>query len=157
MEFIIRAVFLYIFILIIFRMSGKRTLSEMTTFDFVLLLIIGEATQQALLSHDNSLINAMIVVSTLISLDVLFSIISLRWDLFNKVANGVPVVILENGKPILDRMTKERVEVDDILEAARRMQGLESLEQVKYAVLEKDGNISIIPNHKGLTETDPTS
>mgnify|MGYP001943874227 FL=1 len=126
-------------------MSGKRTLSEMTTFDFVLLLIVGEATQQALLSDDNSLINAMLVVTTLIAVDVLFSILSAKWKLFDRVTNGVPVVILEDGKPLKERMEKERVEIDDILEAARRMQGLESIEQVKYAVLEKDGKISIIP------------
>lgn len=157
MQLIVRAIFFYIFILIIFRMSGKRTLSEMTTFDFVLLLIIGEATQQALLSDDNSLINSMLIVSTLIAVDVLFSIFSSKWDLFNKITNGVPVVILENGRPIKDRMLQERVEIDDILEAARRMQGLESLDQVKYAVLEKDGNISIIPKHKSLSEAGPAS
>lgn len=145
MQLIIRAIFLYIFILVVFRMSGKRTLSEMTTFDFVLLLIVGEATQQALLSDDNSLINAMLVVTTLIAVDVLFSILSAKWELFDRVTNGVPVVILEDGKPLKERMEKERVEIDDILEAARRMQGLESIEQVKYAVLEKDGKISIIP------------
>lgn len=157
MQLIIRAIFFYIFILVVFRMSGKRTLSEMTTFDFVLLLIVGEATQQALLSDDSSLINAMLVVTTLIALDVLFSVFSLKWDLFDKVTNGVPVVILENGKPIKDRMKKARVELDDILEAARRMQGLESLEQVKYAVLEKDGKISIIPNQKSLSESGSAS
>lgn len=145
MQLIIRAIFLYIFILVVFRMTGKRTLSEMTTFDFVLLLIVGEATQQALLSDDNSLINAMLVVTTLIAVDVLFSILSAKWELFDRVTNGVPVVILEDGKPLKERMEKERVEIDDILEAARRMQGLESIEQVKYAVLEKDGKISIIP------------
>lgn len=157
MQLIIRAIFFYVFILVIFRMSGKRTLSEMTTFDFVLLLIVGEATQQALLSDDNSLINAMLVVTTLIALDVLFSVFSTRWDLFDKVTNGVPVVILENGKPLMERMKKERVETEDILEAARRTQGLESLDQVKYAVLEKDGRISIIPYSNSLAESESAS
>jgi uncharacterized membrane protein YcaP (DUF421 family) len=61
------------------------------------------------------------------------------------VINGIPLIVLENGKPILDRMKKARLQEDDILEAARKTQGLESMDQIKYAVLEKDGSISIIP------------
>jgi uncharacterized membrane protein YcaP (DUF421 family) len=124
----------------------------MTTFDFVLLLFIAEATQQALLSNDNSLINAMLLVGTLVTIDVLFSVFSYKWDFFDKIANGVPVVILEDGKPIKERMRRARVEVGDIMEAARRFQGLERLDQIKYAVLEKDGKISIIPQHATKVE-----
>lgn len=145
MDLIIRAFIVYLFILVIFRMAGKRALSQMTTADFVLLLIIGEATQQALLSDNNSLIGAMLVIGTLVILDVLFARFSKRWNLFDRIANGVPVILMKNGKPVENRMDKEAIEIDDVLEAARRSQGLESIDQVKYAVLEKDGQISIIP------------
>lgn len=145
MELIVRAVFLYIFIMIVFRMSGKRALSKLTTFDFIVLLIAGEATQNALLSNDNSLINAMLLVATLITLDVFFSFISQKFNIFDKITNGVPVIILKDGELMEDRMRKQRIEIDDILESARRSQGLDSLDQIKYAVLERDGEISIIP------------
>jgi|SRR5690625_435094 len=145
MDLIIRATVIYLFILVIFRIAGKRALSQMTTFDFVLLLIVGEATQQALLTDDYSIIGAMLVIGTLVILDLLFARFSKRWEFFDKITNGVPVIIMKDGEPVENRMDQEAIEIDDILESARRNQGLESLDQVKYAVLEKDGQISIIP------------
>lgn len=145
MNVILRAIFIYLFILLIFRLSGKRSLSQMTTFDFVLLLIVGEATHQALLGEDYSLIGAALAVGTLVSMDVLFAYFSKKSSLFDKITNGVPVIILRDGKPVDNRLEEENIEMEDILEAARRTQGLESVEQVKYAVLERDGEISIIP------------
>jgi uncharacterized membrane protein YcaP (DUF421 family) len=67
------------------------------------------------------------------------------WPPLGKVFNGVPTVIVEEGRPLRDLMQRARVEEDDVLEAARRLQGLERMEQIKYAVLEKSGGISIIP------------
>lgn len=145
MELILRAFIIYVLILLIFRMSGKRTLSQLTTFDFILLLMVGEATQQALLMDDQSIMGSLLIIGTLVSLDVLFAWFSKKSILFDKIANGVPVIILKNGEVIEENMESENIEMNDILEAARRDQGLESLEQVKYAVLEKDGKISIIP------------
>lgn len=145
MDLVLRSIAVYLFILLIFRMAGKRTLSQMTTVDFILLLIVGEATQQALLAADNSLMGAMLVIGTLVFIDVVFARFSKRWELFDKVTNGVPVILMKNGEPVENRLDEEAIEMDDILEAARRSQGLESVEQVKYAVLEKDGQISIIP------------
>ncbi|HEX6983624.1 MAG TPA: YetF domain-containing protein [Balneolaceae bacterium] len=147
MELILRAFFIYLFILLIFRMAGKRTLSQLTTFDFILLLVVGEATQQALL-NDGSITEALLLIGTLVTLDVIFAFFSERWPLFDKIANGVPLIILKNGNPLIERMEKENIEMGDILEAARKKQGLESIEQIKYAVLEKDGKISIIPKGK---------
>lgn len=145
MELIVRATFIYILILVVFRMSGKRILSQMTAFDFVLLILVGEATHGALLGEDYSLTGAALAVGTLVTLDLFFAYCSKKSDLFDKVANGVPVVILKNGEPVENRMDEENIEMDDILEAARRTQGLENIDQIKYAVLEKDGEISIVP------------
>jgi uncharacterized membrane protein YcaP (DUF421 family) len=145
MESILRAVVVYLFLLVLFRLSGKRTLAEVTTFDFVLLLIISEATQQALVGNDNSMTNAFLLVSTLVVLNVLFSEIKQRLKPAERVLDGLPLLIVEHGKPLHDRMQKERVDVDDVLDAAREIHGLEKLEQIKYAVLERNGKISIIP------------
>jgi uncharacterized membrane protein YcaP (DUF421 family) len=146
METVIKATAVYLFLLLMFRVAGKRTLAQVTTFDFVLLLIISEAVQQAMIGEDNSITNAFLLVVTLIGLNVLFSEIKLRWKAAEGVLDGAPLVIVENGKPKEDLMYKERVDVDDVLDAAREHHGLERLEQVKFAVLERNGKISIVPN-----------
>ncbi|MEK8090381.1 DUF421 domain-containing protein [Thermithiobacillus plumbiphilus] len=145
MESVLRALAVYIFIWLIFRVSGKRSLAQITTFDFVLLLIISEATQQALLGQDFSVTNAVIVISTMVGLDIALSLVKRRSPLMGRLIDGVPMIIVEDGQPLLDRMYRERVELEDVLAAARESQGLERLDQIKYAVLERSGGISIIP------------
>lgn len=142
---VLRGAAIYVFLLIVFRIMGKRSLSETTAFDFVLLLIISEVVQQALIGDDNSLTAAFVLIISLITLDLLFSLLKENFDLFGKISEGAPLVLVDNGKPLLKRMKKTRVDHDDIMEAARLCFGLERMEQVKYAVLEKDGTISIIP------------
>lgn len=146
MDAVLRASIVYIVLLLLFRLAGKRTLAEVTTFDFVLLLIISEATQQALLSDDYSITNAFLVIATLIALNVLFSEIKQRSKPAERVLDGLPLLIVENGNPLQDRMAKERIDVDDVLDAARETQGLERLSDIKYAVLERSGKISVIPS-----------
>lgn len=145
MDAIVRAIVVYGLVWALFRVSGKRTLSEATTFDFVLLLIIAETTQQALLGEDYSITNAFLLVTTLIGIDIALSLVKRRFPRFDKVMDGQPVIIVENGRPLEDRMRQARVDEADILEAARRLQGLERMEQIKYAVLEQSGGISIVP------------
>lgn len=145
MESVIRAAVVYVVLLILFRIAGKRSLAEVTSFDLVLLLIISEATQQAMIDNDNSMTNALLLVSTLIGMNILFSVVATRWKAFSKLVEDVPLVILEDGKPIREHMRKERVEEDEILEAARETQGLERLDQIKYAILERTGHITIVP------------
>jgi uncharacterized membrane protein YcaP (DUF421 family) len=128
-----------------FRVSGKRSFSEMTSFDFVLLLIIAEATQQALIGNDFSITQGLIVIVCLVSIDILISLAKQYFPRVEKLVDGVPLVIVENGRPCRRLMNKARVDEKDILAAARERQGLESMEQIKYAVLERSGGISIIP------------
>jgi uncharacterized membrane protein YcaP (DUF421 family) len=132
-------------LLIILRFAGKRTLSDVTVFEFILLLVISEATQQALIGDDFSFVNSLAIILTLVSIDIVFSHVKHRFPRVDKVLEGQPLVIVENGKPIEDRMAKERLSEEDILEAARSTQGLERMDQIKYAVLETNGSISIIP------------
>jgi uncharacterized membrane protein YcaP (DUF421 family) len=145
---ILRSAIIYFFVFVVFRMAGKRTLSEMTTFDLILLLIISESTQQALIDDDHSLVGGMMAIVTLVFLDVVFTTLSSKFKIFDKVMNGVPMFLLEDGKLYLDRMKKCRIQIDDILESARKSYGLENLDEIKSAVLEKDGSISIIPRYK---------
>ncbi len=141
---VIRGVIVYLFLMLIFRLSGKRTLAETTPFEFVLLLIISEVTQQALVGEDYSITASLILILTLVGTDLLFSYIKTKFKKFEKVTEGVPLIIVAEGKPLKDRMAKSRVSEEDILEAARNLHGLERMEQIKYAVLEIDGTISVI-------------
>lgn len=145
MDAVLRSAAIYFGLLIIFRFAGKRTVSEITTFDFVLLLIIGEATQQALLGDDFSVTNAFLVILSLVGLDVAISLIKQRSKTLEKVIDSVPLVILVDGKPLQDRMEKARLDEQDIMTKAREQQGIERLDQIKYAVLEPSGGITVIP------------
>jgi uncharacterized membrane protein YcaP (DUF421 family) len=145
MESVIKAVVVYVVLLVLFRMSGKRTLAEVTPFDLVLLLIISEATQSALVDTDNSMTNAILLIGTLIGLNVLLSTLKVRSKRAQHVLDSAPLLIVENGKPIESHMNKERIDVDDVLDAAREMHGIASLDEIRYAVLERNGKISIIP------------
>lgn len=145
MESVIRAAIVYTVLLVLFRIAGKRSLAEVTTFDLVLLLIISEATQQAMIDNDNSMTNALLLVVTLMGMNVLFSVLAKRWKGFENLIEDVPLVIVEHGKPLKDRMDKERVSEGEVMEAARELQGLERLEQIKYAILERNGHITVIP------------
>ncbi|WP_207533092.1 DUF421 domain-containing protein [Desertivirga arenae] len=142
---VIRSAFIYVSVFLILRLGGKRTVGEMTTFDLVLLLIISEAIQQSLINDDNSITGGLLAITTLVFIDIMVSLISNRFSKVDKLLNGVPLIILKDGKPLMERIKKSRLQVEDILEAARKMQGIDSLDQIKYAVLEKDGTISIIP------------
>ena len=145
MDAVLRALFVYLFLLLMFRLAGRRTLSEMTSFDFVLLLIISEATQNAMIGNDYSIINGVLVITTLVGLDVLFTHWKHRSAFIERWLDGLPMILVENGRPLEDLMDRARVDREDILAVARETQGLERMEQIKYAVLEVDGGISIVP------------
>lgn len=145
MDTIIRAAAIYAFLFIVLRISGKRSLSDITTFDFVLLLIIAETTQQALIGDDFSIITAVVLISTLFVIEISLTLLKQRSPSLDKFLEGEPVVLVENGRPLKERMDLERIDLDDILEAARRWRGLERIDQIKFAVLERDGNITVIP------------
>jgi uncharacterized membrane protein YcaP (DUF421 family) len=145
---VIRGICVYLFLLLVFRIMGKRSLSETTTFDLLVLLIISEVTQQAMVDTDNSLTAAFILITTLLSMDLLFTLLKQPFRKFEKIVEGTPLIIVDHGIPLKQRMKKSRVDESDVLQAARANLGLEKMEEVKYAVLEKDGSISIIPFDK---------
>ena len=145
MDSVLRAFAIYAFLLIVLRLSGKRTLSDITVFDFVLILIIGEATQQALLGEDFSLTNAALIILTLVGIDLLLAALKQRSARLETVLEGPPLVLVDQGVPLKDRMYRERVSEDDVLEAGRRYHGIQRMDQVKYAVLERHGGITVVP------------
>lgn len=142
---VFRGLAIYFFLLIVFRLMGKKSLKETTSFDFVLLLIISEVTQQALVGQDYSLTGAFILILTLIMADLALTLLRQKFKIVDKITDGSPLLIVDNGKPLEKRMKKCKVDADDILQAARLSWGIEKMEQIKYAVLERDGSIAIIP------------
>lgn len=148
MDLVIRGIAVYLFLLLIFRISGKRSLRSVTTFDFVLLLIIAETTQQALIHDDASVTGAFVLIVVLVGTDILLSLMK-RWSRrIDQLLEGQPIVILRDGVPLEQRMHVERVDDDDILSAARELRGIERLKEIKRAVLERNGAISIVPRRE---------
>lgn len=148
MDSVIRAIVIYLVILVLFRLTGKRTLAQLTTIDLVLLLIISEATQQALVGDDYSITTAVLVITTLVLVDRAADWLKFRFKAADRIAEGTPLVLVEHGEPLHDRLRKEHVTIDEVLTVARKSQGLLRLADIDYAVLEKSGGISIIPASK---------
>jgi uncharacterized membrane protein YcaP (DUF421 family) len=149
METVLRAAAIYVALLLIIRFSGRRTLGEMSSFEFVLLLIISETTQQAMLGDDFSVSNAILLIVTLFALDIGLSYAQ-RWSKTLAVwIEGQPTVLISLGVPDERALARSRVGLEQVLEAARLQFGLERLEQVRFAVLEASGKISIVPQPGG--------
>ncbi|MFL4977117.1 MAG: DUF421 domain-containing protein [Xanthobacteraceae bacterium] len=145
MDTIIRSLIIYFVLWGLLRLSGRRTLGKMTSFDLVLLLVIGGVTQRALLGQDYSVINALLVIVTLILTDVALSLLQRDFPPLSKLFNGEPMIVVEDGRPLLGRLKRARLTAEQVLEAGRRIHGLERMDQIKYAILEASGEISIIP------------
>ena len=145
MESILRGAVTYLVVWFIFRLAGKRTLAQITTFDAVLLLIISEATQGALLDDNNSMTNSILIILTMLGLDVLLSEVKRWFPAVEKAMEGTPMVILDANGLKQEKMDRERVGEEDILHAARQLQGLGTLDEIRYAVLETTGDITIVP------------
>jgi uncharacterized membrane protein YcaP (DUF421 family) len=145
MDSVLRAAAMYVALMILFKIAGRRSLAELTTFDFVLLMIIGEATQQALLGDDFSLTNSIVVIVTLIAVDVGLSLLKQRSSIVSRLIDGEPTILVENGKILRARLRHARLIEADLMEAARSSQGIETVEEIKFAILERNGKISVIP------------
>ncbi|HJU75262.1 MAG TPA: YetF domain-containing protein [Gemmatimonadaceae bacterium] len=145
MSFILRCALVYFFLLVVFRVAGKRALADITTFDIVLLLIISEATQQALTVDDSSLTNAFLLIATFIGIEMLLTFFTLRSPWLDRLLNSRPLAIIKGGRILEEQMKSSGVNVEEVVSSARQMHGIADLEQIDHAVLECNGEISVIP------------
>lgn len=145
METVIRGIVIYFFLMVVLRLSGRRSLAKITSFDFVLLLIVASTAQQALLGEDFSLTNAMILVITLVGVDIGLSYIKQVSPRASIVLDGSPTVLISRGELDTEALRRSRVGLEDVLQAARQQHGLKRLDQISFAILEVDGSLSIIP------------
>jgi uncharacterized membrane protein YcaP (DUF421 family) len=152
METVIRVFIIYIFILVGLRILGKREFGQLSPLELVSLLMIPEIVTKALTGEDYSLTNALIGVSTLFSLVFLTSVL-MQWSRkAEHIIAGKPAVLVYDGNYVPDNMNRERITPDEIFTEMHKS-GLEKLEQVKWAVLEPDGKISIVPAEHVLLST----
>ena len=144
MDLAIRAAVIFIFILVVTRLMGKRELASLEPFDLILLVVLGDLVQQGVTQDDYSVTGAIIVISVMALMTVATSYLSFRSRRMRRVIQGLPVVLMENGRPIEQNLRRERITVEEIEEKAR-LEQVESLDNVRLAVLETNGDISIIP------------
>jgi uncharacterized membrane protein YcaP (DUF421 family) len=143
MDLVLRAIFLFVFVFALTRIIGRRELSSLEPFDLILLIVLGDALQQGLTQDDYSVTGAVLVVGTLALLQAFASFLSFRFARLRPLLEGEPVIVVENGKPIMKNLRRERLVVAEIAAEARKQQ-IESLVDVKWAVLETSGQISFI-------------
>jgi uncharacterized membrane protein YcaP (DUF421 family) len=148
MDSVIKSLVVYFVLWLVIRASGRRTLGQLTVFDFILFLIIGGAAQRALTAQDYSLTHAFLVIATFVIIDIAVSFVERDVPTIAKILKGVPTVVVENGHVLSGRLRRARITEDEVLEAARRAHGLERMDEIKFAILEASGRISIIPKRK---------
>jgi uncharacterized membrane protein YcaP (DUF421 family) len=144
MDLVFRAAAIFCFLFLITRVVGRRELSSLEPFDIILLVVIGDLVQQGVTQSDYSVTGAMTVIATFSALTVFVSWISFRYRRLRLALDGQPIVLVMDGEVIEGNLRRERMTVDE-LEAEARLQQAESLDDVKLAVLETGGNISVIP------------
>ena len=143
MDIVLRAAALYVFIIFLMRVIGRRELSSMTPFDLVLLVILGDAIQQGLTQDDYSVTGAILAVGTMATLQVCTSYLSFRSARARKVLEGEPIVLVDHGELVQKNLKRERMTEDEVAEEMRQQQ-IASLDKVDWAILESNGSISFI-------------
>lgn len=141
MEIVFRAIIIFFFLWLITRIVGRSTIGELSTFQLVLFITMGDMVQQAVTQQDYSMTAGILAVSIFAVLTIALSWSSLRWPRLRKFTQGVPVVIVQDGEPLHSSMRRERLSLDD-LKAAARQQGFDRLGTIRLAVMEANGSIS---------------
>jgi uncharacterized membrane protein YcaP (DUF421 family) len=143
-EIVLRTFVVYMTVLVLLRVAGKRELGQMTPFDLVVILVIANAVQNAMTGGDNSLIGGILAAGTLTVVNIAVGRWGTRVPVFRRLVASEPTLLLRDGKPMQAALDKERIDVEE-LEMAARQHGIADLKDVTAAVLEEDGSISIIP------------
>ncbi len=143
MEIVLRATTIYFFLWIVSRAVGRRELAEMSAFELMMLIIIGDLIQQGVTQNDMSVTGAMLAVGTIACLTVIFSYVSFRFKRMKTAIDGIPVVVVLDGKLMSETLDLERVAGDDVLQAARS-EGIDDLSKIRVGLIEADGRFSFI-------------
>jgi uncharacterized membrane protein YcaP (DUF421 family) len=145
MDIVLRAIVAYLFILLLTRAVGRRELSSLEPFDLILLVTIGDLVQQGVTQNDFSVTGAFLAVGTIGVLTVLFSYLPWRFHVLRPVLEGVPAIVVEDGKVVEKNLKRHRLTQEEIA-AAARTNNIPSLSEIRWAVLETNGQMSFIKN-----------
>lgn len=143
MEIVIRASVTFLLLFLLTRGLSKRSLGDMSPFEMILLIVIGDLVQQGVTQEDMSLTGSVLAVGTIAFWITVLTYVTWRSDQARRVVEGVPIVIVRDGEPVEAALRMERIPMAEVLEALRQ-EGLEDLSDVKLAVLEVNGRISVI-------------
>ena len=143
MDIVIRAVVAFLLVFLITRIVGRRELGTLEPFDLILLVVLGDLIQQAVTQSDYSVTGMTLAVSTIALMTVLVSFLSFRFRRLRPLLDGEPIVMIQDGK-ILDRNLKRERLTEEELAMEARIQQIDSLDKVAWAILEKGGQISFI-------------
>jgi uncharacterized membrane protein YcaP (DUF421 family) len=154
MEIVYRALFIFAFLWFITRVSGRATLGELSTFQLMLYVTMGDLVQQAVTQQDYSVTSAVLAVGTFSLLTIFLSWVNSRYRRVRPVTHGTPVVVVDHGEPVMANLRAERISIDDLMAAARN-EGIERFAQIKLAVLETNGQMSFFTDaaRSGATES----
>jgi uncharacterized membrane protein YcaP (DUF421 family) len=140
---IVRAALTYWFLLFVLRLTGRRAMNHMTPFEMILIFLFGGLAIQAIVADDRSLTNAWLAILTVSLMHVLVAALKRKSERFGRIADGTPVVIFRHGEWLRDRMKHLHVQEPDVMAAARNS-GVDRLDQIEYAIVERNGSISIV-------------
>lgn len=143
MDIVLRAAIAYVFLIFMLRIVGRRELSTLAPTDVVLLVVIGDLIQNGVTQNDYSVTGIILAVATIGGLTVGSSLLAYKSPVAHRVIEGEPLILVENGRPVPSNLRAERINVHEI-EEEMRGQGIESLDQVKWCVLESSGSMSFI-------------
>ena len=143
MDIVLRAAAAYIFITFILRITGRRELSSLGPSDLVLLVVMGDLVQNGVTQADDSVTGIFLAISTFTLLALATSYVTFKSRRARIVIEGAPLILVQDGKPIEQNLRTERLDVEDVQEQARG-QGIETLDDVKWCVLETSGSMSFI-------------
>lgn len=143
MDIVIRATVAFFFVFMLTRIVGRRELSSLEPFDLILLVMLGDLVQQGITQSDFSVTGLMLVAGTIAVLTVLISYLGFRFRRLRPLLDGEPIVVVQDGEAISANLRRERLTEEELMSQAR-LQGIEHMNQIKWAVLEKTGEISFI-------------
>lgn len=146
-EKLVRSVVVYLFLLVAFRLCGKRQLGQLSAFDLVVLLIISNVVQNAVIGNDNSLGGGLIGATAILLLNLIVAYVTFRFKRADRVVEHSPTVLVRHGRVLRDNLRRERLGPRD-LRAALRHHGVVSIRDIRYAFLEEDGHVSVITGRR---------
>lgn len=139
---IYKTIFMYFFIIFVYRLMGKKELGQLSVIDLIVSILMAELIAISIESDDRSMLMSVVPIMVLVLIQILVSYITLKSEKLRDIIDGKPTVIIKNGKLNFTEMSKIRYSLDDLL-TQLRLQGVKSIDKVKYAVLENNGNLSV--------------